>query len=138
MSAISASVGSASSSLVNSSGSQSGSQGVYGGITSRILSGITGGIMPQSQAQQAASNAASGTVDSNNATATGFNANTGSSMPVMGQAEPQASQLIGGVGAAPVATSGNFSPQTNNTAQGVFGSEEQRGIAPYKKPLINF
>jgi len=134
MSAISASVGSASSSLVNSSGYQSGSQSMIGGITGGMLNQL--GL--DSQEQEAASNVASGTIDPNNATATGFNANTGSSMPVMGQAEPQASQLIGGVGAAPVATNGNFSPQTNNAAQGIFGSEEQRGIAPYKKPLINF
>ena len=38
----------------------------------------------------------------------------------------------------PQVQAGGFSPDTSIAAEGIFGSEQVRGIQPYKKPLINF
>ncbi len=89
--------------------------------------------------------------DPNNVSATGFNPNTGNTTPTynnlnslqnssanttVGNVATDAMAGVGGV--APQVQTGSFSPDASIAAEGIFGSEESRGIQPYKKPLINF
>jgi hypothetical protein len=124
-----------------------------------------GGTQASQQAMTAAANSANqgstgiaGTVagalggaDANSISATGFNPNTGNTTPTynnlnslqnssanttVGNVATDAIAGVGGV--APQVQTGSFSPNASIAAEGIFGSEESRGIQPYKKPLINF
>lgn len=92
-----------------------------------------------------------GGADANSISATGFNPNTGNTTPTynnlnslqnssanttVGNVATDAMAGVGGV--APQVQTGSFSPNASIAAEGIFGSEESRGIQPYKKPLINF
>ena len=92
-----------------------------------------------------------GGADANSISATGFNPNTGNTTPTynnlnslqnssanttVGNVATDAMAGVGGV--APQVQTGSFSPDASIAAEGIFGSEESRGIQPYKKPLINF
>ena len=92
-----------------------------------------------------------GGADPNNVSATGFNPNTGNTTPTynnlnslqnssanttVGNVATDAMAGVGGV--APQVQTGSFSPDASMVAEGIFGSEESRGIQPYRKPLINF
>jgi len=92
-----------------------------------------------------------GNADPNNVSATGFNPNTGNTTPTynnlnslqnssanttVGNVATDAMAGVGGV--APQVQTGSFSPDASIAAEGIFGSEQSRGIQPYKKPLINF
>ena len=92
-----------------------------------------------------------GGADANSISATGFNPNTGNTTPTynnlnslqnssanttVGNVATDAMAGVGGV--APQVQTGSFSPEASIAAEGIFGSEESRGIQPYKKPLINF
>ena len=90
-------------------------------------------------------------MDPNNVSATGFNPNTGTTTPTYNNLDSlqnsSISQAVGNIatdamagvgGVAPQVQTGSFSPDASIAAEGIFGSEESRGIQPYKKPLINF
>lgn len=92
-----------------------------------------------------------GGADANSISATGFNPNTGNTTPTynnlnslqnssanttVGNVATDAMAGVGGV--APQVQTGSFSPEASIAAEGIFGSEDSRGIQPYKKPLINF
>jgi hypothetical protein len=90
-------------------------------------------------------------IDPNNVSATGFNPNTGTTTPTYNNLDSlqnsSANTTVGNVatdamagvgGVAPQVQTGSFSPDASIAAEGIFGSEESRGIQPYKKPLINF
>jgi len=92
-----------------------------------------------------------GGADPNNVSATGFNPNTGTTTPTYNNLDSlqnsSANTTVGNVatdamagvgGVAPQVQTGSFSPDASIAAEGIFGSEESRGIQPYKKPLINF
>jgi hypothetical protein len=92
-----------------------------------------------------------GGADPNNVSATGFNPNTGTTTPTYNNLDSlqnsSANTTVGNVatdamagvgGVAPQVQTGSFSPNASIAAEGIFGSEESRGIQPYKKPLINF
>jgi len=93
----------------------------------------------------------SSALDPNNVSATGFNPNTGNTTPTYNNLDSlqnsSANTTVGNVatdamagvgGVAPQVQTGSFSPDASIAAEGIFGSEESRGIQPYKKPLINF
>ena len=100
----------------------------------------------------AAVGSAVGNADPNNVSATGFNPNTGNTTPTYNNLNSLqnssanttvgnvATDAMAGVGGAstPQVQTGSFSPDASIAAEGIFGSEESRGIQPYKKPLINF
>ena len=111
----------------------------------------------QMQAMQNAQNQAQVTAsssyqDPNNVSASGFNPNTGNTTPTYNNLNSLqnssanttvgnvATDIMAGVGGAstPQVQTGSFSPDASIAAEGIFGSEESRGIRPYKKPLINF
>ena len=92
-----------------------------------------------------------GGADANSISATGFNPNTGNTTPTYNKLDSlqnsSANTTVGNVatdamagvgGVAPQVQTGSFSPDASIAAEGIFGSEESRGIQPYKKPLINF
>ena len=92
-----------------------------------------------------------GNADPNNVSATGFNPNTGTTTPTYNNLDSlqnsSANTTVGNVatdamagvgGVAPQVQTGSFSPDASIAAEGIFGSEQSRGIQPYKKPLINF
>jgi hypothetical protein len=92
-----------------------------------------------------------GGADANSISATGFNPNTGNTTPTYNNLDSlqnsSANTTVGNVatdamagvgGVAPQVQTGSFSPDASIAAEGIFGSEESRGIQPYKKPLINF
>ena len=91
-----------------------------------------------------------GGADANSISATGFNPNTGNTTPTYNNLNSLqnssanttvgnvATDAMAGVGVAPQVQTGSFSPDASIAAEGIFGSEESRGIQPYKKPLINF
>jgi len=92
-----------------------------------------------------------GNADPNNVSATGFNPNTGTTTPTYNNLDSlqnsSANTTVGNVatdamagvgGVAPQVQTGSFSPEASIAAEGIFGSEQSRGIQPYKKPLINF
>jgi len=93
-----------------------------------------------------------GGADPNNVSASGFNPNTGNTTPTYNNLNSiqnssanttvgnVATDAMAGVGGAstPEVQTGSFSPEASIAAEGIFGSEESRGIQPYKKPLINF
>ena len=110
---------------------------------------ILGGLgYPTSQTMQASLTGPASSADANSISATGFNPNTGNTTPTLGNdigggdarltdiASTAAPAGIGNVD--PQVLAGGFSPNTSVAAEGIFGSEQARGIQPYKKPLINF
>mgnify|MGYP003120944726 CR=1 FL=1 len=111
---------------------------------------VYNGGQAQIAAQAAGQNV--GGADANSVSATGFNPNTGNTTPTYNNLNSLqnssanttvgnvATDAMAGVGGAstPQVQTGSFSPDASMTAEGIFGSEESRGIQPYKKPLINF
>lgn len=112
----------------------------------------SGGASGVASAVGSAMGNAVGNADPNNVSATGFNPNTGNTTPTYNNLNSLqnssanttvgnvATDAMAGVGGAstPQVQTGSFSPDASIAAEGIFGSEESRGIQPYKKPLINF
>lgn len=126
------------------------SYNTYGGLAGNMNNAsVYNGGQAQMAAQAAGQNV--GGADANSVSATGFNPNTGNTTPTynnlnslqnssanttVGNVATDAMAGVGGV--APQVQTGSFSPDASMAAEGIFGSEESRGIQPYKKPLINF
>lgn len=108
-----------------------------------------------------------GGADANSISATGFNPNTGNTTPTLDPGMSGGNERLTDIGETtmtrnrnlagrsyvkqpgladtagvgnvdPQVQAGGFSPNTSTAAEGIFGSEQARGIQPYKKPLINF
>ena len=137
-----------------------------GGLAANMFNPyVFGGTQASQQAMTAAANSANqgstgiagsvsnavGNADPNNVSATGFNPNTGTTTPTYNNLDSlqnsSANTTVGNVatdamagvgGVAPQVQTGSFSPDASIAAEGIFGSEQSRGIQPYKKPLINF
>ena len=96
--------------------------------------------MPQigTPSQIAASIAAN--QDPNNASASGFSSQSAlfpTAQEATGNAPNNTITAGMAIGNAPIATAGNFSPQAQNAAKGIFGSMDQKKLFTKPKALIN-
>ena len=144
-------IGGVASSVLNSPGNIAGNAMTQ---AQQAVASITGSV-----------SSALGGADANSISATGFNPNTGNTTPTLdpgisgGNArltdigettftrnrnkfaraqQPGLADTAGVGNVDPQVQAGGFSPNTSIAAEGIFGSEQARGIQPYKKPLINF